>query len=406
MVRRLSARREFLRFLAASPLAVAASGQEAVATKAGVGVAAPGAKDALNVIDFEELARKALPPAHWGYLATGVDDDLTLRMNREAMAHFQLRDRRLIGAAKTDLKTSVFGASWDTPIYASAVGSQQAFHPEGELAVARAARAQKAMFMLSTVTSTSVEDVAKALGAAPWYQLYMPPTWPETEKMVKRAEAAGCPVLVWTIDLLFGRNTETLTRLARTDTRDCVPCHGTNPMKRSGIERNRAKPMFAGLSGEMVPTGADWSYVDRLKKMTTMKVLLKGIDTAEDAVLAREHGADGVIVSNHGGRATETGRGTMDILPEVVDAVGGQIPVFVDGGFRRGTDVFKALAIGARAVGIGRPYIWGLSAYGQAGVERVLEILRAELTLTMRQCGTPSIAQITRASVLHNGAKL
>ena len=156
----------------------------------------------------------------------------------------------------------------------------------------------------------------------------------------------------------------------------------------------------------MNPPGADWSYVDRLKKMTGMKLVLKGIDTGEDAKLAREHGADGVIVSNHGGRATETGRGTMDILPEVVDAVGGQIPVFVDGGFRRGTDVLKALAIGARAVGIGRPYIWGLSSFGQEGVERVLEILRAELTLTMRQCGIPSVAQITRASVLNRGAKL
>ena len=156
----------------------------------------------------------------------------------------------------------------------------------------------------------------------------------------------------------------------------------------------------------MNPPEANWSYVDRLKKMTGMKLLLKGIDTAEDAALAREHGADGVIVSNHGGRATETGRGTMDILPEVIEAVGGQIPVLVDGGFRRGSDILKALAIGARAVGIGRPYIWGLASFGQEGVERVLEILRAELDLTMRQCGIASVSQITRAAVLKNAAKL
>ena len=165
-------------------------------------------------------------------------------------------------------------------------------------------------------------------------------------------------------------------------------------------------PMFRGLSGEMNPPSANWSYVDRLKKMTKMKLVLKGIDTAEDAVLAREHGADGVVVSNHGGRATETGRGTIDILPEVVDAVGGQMPVFVDGGFRRGTDVFKALSLGARAVGIGRPYIWGLTAFGQEGVERVLEILRLELALTMRNCGVASMAQCTRGFVLRNGVKL
>jgi 4-hydroxymandelate oxidase len=164
--------------------------------------------------------------------------------------------------------------------------------------------------------------------------------------------------------------------------------------------------MLAGLSGEVNPAGADWSYVDRLKKMTKMKLLLKGIDTAEDAVLAREHGVDGVVVSNHGGRATDTGRGTIDILPEVVDAVGRQIPVFVDGGFRRGTDVFKALSLGARAVGIGRPYVWGLASFGQEGVERVIDLLRAELIMTMRNCGVPSTAKFTRDSVLRNGARL
>jgi isopentenyl diphosphate isomerase/L-lactate dehydrogenase-like FMN-dependent dehydrogenase len=140
--------------------------------------------------------------------------------------------------------------------------------------------------------------------------------------------------------------------------------------------------------------------------MTKMKLILKGIDTAEDAVLAREHGADGVVVSNHGGRATETGRGTIDILPEVVDAVGGELPVFVDGGFRRGSDVFKALALGARAVGIGRPYIWGLTAFGHEGVERVLEILRVELTMMMRHCGLASTQQFTRNLILRNGTKL
>ena len=392
-------RREFLHFLAGSPLLTSAMAQDPVPTIA-------SSKDAISVMDFEPLARKALPPAHWGYLATGVDDDLTLRMNREAMLHYQLRARRLSGVAKADLKTEVFGASWDMPIYVSAVGSQKQFHPEGELATARAAKGQKAMQMLSTVTSTSVEEVAKALGAPPWYQLYMPTSWAETEKLVKRVEAAGCPVLVWTIDVLGGRHTETATRLARMDTRDCLSCHVTHPITGSSVERNRVRPMFAGLSGEMNPPGADWTYVDRLKKMTGMKLVLKGIDTGEDAKLAREHGADGVIVSNHGGRAAETGRGTMDILPEVVAAVGGEIPVLVDGGFRRGTDVLKALAIGARAVGIGQPYIWGLASFGQEGVERVLEILRTELALIMRQCGIPSIPKITRESILTANTKV
>jgi len=360
----------------------------------------------LNVMDFEPLAHKALPPAHWGYLTSGVDDDLTLRMNREAMGHYQLRARRLVGIAKPDLATEVFGARWEMPVYLSALAGQKAFHPEGELATARAAKAQKTTQMLSSGTSIAVEDVSKALGNAPWYQLYMPVAWEETEKLIRRVEAAECSVLVWTIDRLFGRNTETATRLARADSRDCLACHVAHPITGSPVQLRRAHPMYAGLSGETNPAVADWTYVDRLKKRTRMKLVLKGIDTAEDAILAREHGADGVVVSNHGGRATETGRGTIDILPEVVDAVRSQMPVFVDGGFRRGSDIFKALALGARAVGIGRPYIWGLAAFGQEGVERVLEILRAELTLAMLGCGVPSTRQVTRQYVLRNGVKL
>jgi 4-hydroxymandelate oxidase len=401
MSSKFSARREFLRFLAASPLMAQAWAQDAPAP----GVPA-SPKDVLSVMDFEPLARKALPPAHWGYMTTGVDDDVTLRMNREAFGHYQLRARRLVDVTEADLKIKVFDATWDTPIYVSAVGSQKAFHPEGELATARAARAKHTMQMLSTVTSVPVEDVAKSLGTPPWFQLYMPLSWNDTEKLVKRAEAAGCPVLAWTIDLLAGRNTETATRFTKTDKRDCLTCHETSPTAGSNTQRNLGKPMFAGLSGEMNPPQATWTYVDRLKKLTKMKLVLKGIDTAEDAQLAREHGVDGVIVSNHGGRSAETGRGTIDILPEVVDAVGSQIPVFVDGGFRRGTDVYKALAIGARAVGIGRPYVYGLASFGQEGVERVLDILRTELTLTMRQCGTPAVAQISRGSVLRNGVRL
>lgn len=350
-------------------------------------------------MDFEPLAHRALPPAHWGYLATGVNDDLTLRMNREAMTHYQLRARRLTGVAKASLKTEVLGATWDTPIYLSAVGHQKQYHPEGELAVARAAKSQKLTQMLSTLTSFGVEEVARELGAPPWYQLYMPAAWAETEKMVKRVEAAGCTVVVWTVDTLVGRQPETYLRLARTDKRDCMSCHEIHPTTGSRTEMNRARPMFSGLSGERV-VAADWTYVERLRKMTRVKILIKGIDSSHDARLAREHGADGVIVSNHGGRAAETGRGTMDILPEVVAAVSGQIPVLVDGGFRRGTDILKALALGASAVGIGRPYVWGLAAFGQPGVKRVIELLRAELELIMAQCGIPSIASIPKDTIV------
>ena len=388
-------RRRFLRFLAASPLFAEAWAQQAwpIITSA---------KDAVDVMDFEQAARKVLPPAHWGYMASGVDDDFTQKMNREGFKRFQLRPRRLVDGSKPDLKTEIFGVTWETPIFLCPVGGQRMFHPDGEIAVARAARAKKTTQILSTATSTAVEDVAHALGSPLWYQLYMPNRWEGTEKLVRRVEEAGCPVLAWTVDELQGRNMETAERFRRLDTRDCVSCHATARGGRAPDDM----PMFKGIPGGMNPATATWDYVDRLKKLTKMKLLLKGLDTREDARLAREHGVDGIIVSNHGGRSTETGRSTIEALGEVVDAAGSQIPVLVDGGFRHGTDVYKALALGARGVGIGRPYVWGLSAFGQEGVERVLDILHAELVLIMRQCGTPTIAQITRSSVMAADTRL
>jgi len=203
---------------------------------------------------------------------------------------------------------------------------------------------------------------------------------------------------VFTVDQQVGRNTETQARIRPQDTRNCGACHeGGVPATFS----QRGKPMYAGIDTSgiaLVDPALAWASVDRLKKFTRMKVVLKGIVTREDAILARQHGADGIIVSNHGGRAEESGLATIDCLAEVVDGAG-PLPVMLDGGVRRGTDVYKALALGARAVGIGRPYLWGLSAFGQPGVEKVLDILHAELRMTMGQCGTPGIKQITKAFV-------
>jgi 4-hydroxymandelate oxidase len=388
-----NSRRRFLRYLAGSPLLAQAWAQQDSSAKLA------SAKDALAVMDFEELAHRALPPAHWGYMASGVDDNATRDANMAGYKRIQLRPRRLVDVSKVDLRINLFGTEWESPIFLCPLGGQKMFHPEGEVATARAARSSKALQILSTQTSASLEDVAQALGRPPWYQLYMPQKWEDAEKLVHRVEAAGCPALVWTVDLLGGRNTETATRLARTDSRDCLSCHVSGPAGSVTRARGRA-PMFDGLSGTGInPPSATWEWVDRLRKLTKMKLLLKGIETREDARLAREHGMDGIIVSNHGGRATEDLRPTIESLPEVVDAAGSQIPVLVDGGVRRGTDAFKALALGARAVGIGRPYVWGLTAFGQEGVERVLEILLAELQRTMQQCGTPSVPQITSAQV-------
>ena len=322
-----SNRREFFQFLAAST--VLAPSVRALAQQLAVSHDQPGvimsAKDALQVMDFEEAARKALPPAHWGYMASGSDDDATLRANVEAYRHIGLKPRRLVDVSKPDLTTEVYGVRWETPLFICPVGGQRAFHPQGEMATAAAAKAKRHQMILSNVTTYAVEDVAKTLGQPPWQQLYMPLQWTDTEKLVKRIEDAGVPVLVWTVDLLAGRNTPTMTRFARQDTRNCVACHVNGP----GSTVPGYRPMYDGLDGRFNPPDATWATFDRLKKLTKMRVVLKGLDSAEDAQLAVQHGADGIIVSNHGGRAAETLRPTIDCLPEVVQAVNGRIPVFV-----------------------------------------------------------------------------
>ncbi|HJZ68243.1 MAG TPA: alpha-hydroxy acid oxidase [Blastocatellia bacterium] len=398
----MSSRRAFLKFLAASPLAAAFLPLRRELAQSSDGVISSPA-EALNVLEFEAAARKALPPAHFGYMATGVDDDLTLKANREGFTHYQLRPRRLVDVSRVDTSTEIFGTKWDTPIIIAPVGSQKAFHAEGEIAVAKAAQVKKTLQILSTVATSSVEDVTAARGAPIWYQLYATSSWEATQKMIRRAENAGCPVLAFTIDQLAGRNTETLQLLRRSDTRQCANCHGSasGPIM-TGPSYYRRRPMFDGIDmtniTRMTPS-LTWDYVRRLKDFTKMKLVLKGIVTREDALLSLENGVDGIIVSNHGGRGEESGRATIDSLPEVLQAVGGKIPVIVDGGFRRGTDIFKALAMGARAVAVGRPYVWGLAAFGQPGVERVLDILRRELELVMRQCGTRSLKEITPAYI-------
>lgn len=392
----LTDRRRFLRFLAGSPLLAAMPELGSAAPQPAQAMSGP--KDALNVMDFEAPARLALPPAHFGYLATGVDDDATLRANREGFQQIQLRPRRLVDITHTDLRVEMFGTTWDSPILLAPIGNQKAFHAEGELPVARAARAKRALQILSTAANTGVEKITETLGRPVWYQLYPTSRWEITEKLVRRAEAAGCPVLVLTVDTQAGRHTETLDRSKRLDDRKCVVCHGT-----TREDFYRRKPMFEGIDVAGLGThnpAMTWKHVRLLKNLTRMKLLIKGIETREDTKLCLENGVDGIIVSNHGGRAEESGRGTIECLPEVVAAAGGRIPVLIDGGFRRGTDIFKALALGARAVGIGRPYVWGLAAFGQAGVERVLDILRIELELVMKQCGTRSIAEIGPSAVM------
>src|SRR5262244_3689186 len=417
-------RRRFLRLLAASPLAalsglsltplgkLAPSGNgKATGALDALDRLAQGEdlistpEQALNVMEFEAVARKKLPPAHFGYLATGVDDDASLRANQEGFTTYQIRVRRLRDVRKIDTSVSLFGAAWDNPIALAPVGSQKAFHPEGEIAVAKAARAKGHLQILSTMTSWSVEAVIEAMGAPVWYQLYPTNDWNVARGLTKRAEAAGCPVLVLTVDLQGGSNRETLLKSRRVDSRECAVC------RVGGLTYNptiRRRPMFQGLDLSRVvtqyPLEMTWEIIKRLRDTTAMKLVIKGIVTREDAQLAVEHGADGVIVSNHGGRGEESNRSTIECLPEVVEGVAGKIPVLVDGGFRRGTDIFKALALGAKAICIGRPYTWGLAAFGQGGVDKVLDLLTREFELMMKHAGATSLAKLNRSFIVDSRA--
>jgi isopentenyl diphosphate isomerase/L-lactate dehydrogenase-like FMN-dependent dehydrogenase len=424
-------RRRFLRFAAGSPL-LAAAGIDLGALST-LFAGAPGdrakglallqqatqepeliasAADALDVFDFEPVAKKKIPPAHWGYLATGTDDDATIRANREGYAHWDLRARRLVDVSKVDASVEILGVKWPTPIVINPVGSQRAFHPEGELAVARAAKAKNHLQVLSTVATTSIEDCIAARGASVWFQLYHQEDWNQTKQMVKRAENAGAPVVVFTVDLIGGSNRETMVRSRASDTRTCTNCHlGGAPMpgatgRVNELRDNRRKPAIADLKPDtpMPEVGTPtWDWVKRLQDSTSMKVFIKGIVTREDAELAMRQGINGIFVSNHGGRAENSTRATVLTLPEVVAGVRGRAPVILDGGIRRGTDIFKGLALGATATGIGRPYIWGLGAFGQEGVETVLAILRKETEMTMRQMGTVAVKRITKEHLVAHG---
>ena len=378
-------RREFLKFLAASPLLTEFSvfAQEVEET---IGERLTDPSEVINVFEMEAIAREKIPPAHFGYLATGVDGDITLRANRAGFTRFQIKPRRLVDVSQTDTSVNILGTEAGSPIFLCPVGSHGAYHSEAELGTARAAGAKGHHMILSTQASTPIEQVVEARGAPIWFQLYPTDRWEYTVAMLQRAEAAGCTAVCLTIDLPGGRNTETQQIFTRQDTRTCAACH-----------TGRAKPIFDGLNMQGVGLNnpaMTWDVIARMKEVTDMKIFIKGIEVAADSALALQYGADGIVVSNHGGRATETDKGTIECLPEIVSAVNGRIPIIIDSGFRRGTDVYKALAMGASAVGIGRPYCWGLGAFGQAGVERVLDLLNRELLITMVGSGTPTIDSI------------
>jgi 4-hydroxymandelate oxidase len=414
-------RRQFLRFLATTPvlpfLRLSPMLQQALADDQKTGDpdgSAPSvlkslqlygeqiasAKEAVDVFDLETVARRKLHVGHLAYLASG-EDDATAHANRQGFTRYALRGRRLAGVGnEVDTSVKLFGVKWDSPIVLCPCGAQGAFHSDAEVAVARAAKARKTLQVLSTGASKSIEDVIAARGQPVWFQLYLDYDWNKTLAMVKRAEAAGSPVLVFTVDALGGNNREILTKIRHQNAEFCETCHDAVPSGRAGGPMPATTPLGPPM---MEKAPITWEYVKRLRDSTKMKLIVKGIETREDAALAIEHGADGVWISNHGGRQINSLRATVECIPEVAAGVARRGPVIVDSGFRRGGDFFKALALGATAIGVGRPYLWGLAAFGQEGVETALDILNKELQMVMRQAGTGSVEKISASFIIDRG---
>ncbi len=333
-----------------------------------------------NIKSFKALAKENLTSELYEYLVGGADDLRTFQRNITAWSQYQIRPRRLIDVSKIDTSTELFGQQVNAPIVLAPIGILGMFHPEGASGSTKAAKNKNLAAITSTVTNQSYQTIVETANYTPWFQLYPTTNINARNTLVKRAEDNGCKVLVWTIDVPVVGNREKHAKMLVDNV------HGR--AAKMGNLHDLIGPDDIFHSPSMT-----WEFLDWLKQNTKMKILLKGIMTHEDARIAVDRGADGIIISNHGGRQLESDLSTIECLEEVVKEVAGKIPVLIDGGIRRGTDVFKALALGATAVCIGRPYVYGLAVAGQKGVERVLEILTEELERNMRLAGVTDISK-------------
>lgn len=349
----------------------------------------------INTLDYEELAQQRLPPTAWQYYSGGAHDELTLRDNRAAWQRLRLLYRVLVDVRHRDLSTTVLGQPAAMPLLIAPTAFQCMAHPDGELATVRAAGAAGTPMVLSSLANTSVEEVTAAARSPVWFQLYVYRDRQVTVDLVRRVEAAGCSALVVTVDApLWGRREADVRNRFRLP--EGLSVKNLLPAGLSSFPDCDGDSGLAAYITQVIDPGLTWRDITWLRSITKLPVLIKGLVRADDAALAAEHGVSGIIVSNHGGRQLDGSIATADALPRVIEAAAGRTEVLVDGGIRRGTDVVKALALGARAVLIGRPVLWGLAAAGEAGVADVLAILRSEIDLAMGLCGCTAVSAITR----------
>ncbi|MEW6671669.1 MAG: alpha-hydroxy acid oxidase [Thermodesulfobacteriota bacterium] len=348
----------------------------------------------INLFDYENAAAAKLPPAAYDYYASGGGDEITLHENHAAYERIKLKPRVLKDISNTDLSKTLFGQSISMPVLVAPTAFHRMADPEGEMATARAAAAAGVIMILSTLSTCSIESVAAVTDGPLWFQLYFYKDREATLSLVQRAESAGCKAIALTVDAqVWGRRERDIRNRFR------LPKGlSMENMARTGKE-NFPEGEGSGLAGYVTwqfDPALSWKDVDWLCSKTRLPVLLKGVLHPEDAQASLDHGAAGLIVSNHGGRQLDTVSATIEALPAIVNAVGGRLEVVIDGGIRRGTDVLKAIALGAGAVGVGRPIIWGLAADGEKGASEVLKILRREFELAMRLSGCRTIADITK----------
>ena len=345
----------------------------------------------INLYDYETRAKEVLPPPLWDYIDGGVLDDSTVRRNRVALDELTLRPRFLRDISQRDISTTVLGEPVSLPVLISPAGMHMNVHPEGELATARGAGMSKTLMIVSTVSSYSMEEVAQAAAGPLWFQLYHR-SFEFTEMLVRRAEDAGFKAISLTVDIPMRSPQERDTRTSSINYLGPFPLGNFRAMPGLDGAASEAGVLEAWNASSAPPI--TWRGIEWLRSLTSLPLVLKGISTAEDARLAVEHGIDGILVSTHGGRVSDSTMGAIEMLPEIVDAASGRAEVYVDSGIRRGSDVIKASALGARAVGIGRPLFWGLAVAGAEGVHGVLELLREEIDRCMAYCGQSNIREL------------
>lgn len=341
--------------------------------------------------DYERMAEQRLDANAWAYFAGGSADEITLRRNRSRFDDLELVPRMLRGGAGGHTRLELFGRAFRHPIFVAPMAHQKLAHADGDIATAMAADAQDAGMVLSTQASVAMEDAAKAGATCRWFQLYMQPARDATLQLVRRAEAAGFEVLVLTVDAPINgvRNREHRVGFRLPDS--------VEPVNLRGLPVPSAEPLKDGDSAvfdHFMAAAPTWNDVAWLLGQTKLPVVLKGILSPQDASEAIDAGVHGIIVSNHGGRTLDTAIATIDALPDIAAAVGGRVPVLLDGGIRRGTDVLKALALGASAVLVGRPIVYGLAINGALGVAHVLRILRDEFEIAMALTGCKTLSDI------------